>query len=235
MNLMKYKTQITLFNSYFDENDNLSAKSILNIFQDVAAHHAEDIGVGYKKMLGKNLYWILTRIKFDIVKMPQINETVVVETWPHEKGRIDFDRDFKISSLCGKTYIIGTSKWCVIDTVNRSLQRTDNVVYNGIVVQDKNYENKFNKINLPEKESFYKFTHNVMFSDLDHNKHMNNTNYANLAINAAQNKQFSHFEINFLNECLLGDEIIIYLLKDENGEYVVGKNKEKDAFISFLS
>ena len=93
MNLMKYETRITLYNSYFDFNDRLTAKSILSIFQDVASIHAEEIGVGYESMLINNLYWVLSRIKFDVIKMPKINEVVVVETWPHIKGRIDFDRE----------------------------------------------------------------------------------------------------------------------------------------------
>ena len=235
MSLMKYETKITLFNSYFDENDNLSAKAILNIFQDVASIHADYIGVGYEEMLNKNLYWVLSRIKFDILEMPQINETVVVQTWPQEKGRIDFDRDFKILSETGDVYIIGTSKWCVINSETRSLQRTDNVVYNGECLPDKNYEEKFGKITLPEQELEYSFTHEVRFCDLDHNKHMNNTNYANLAVNVVQNKVFKHFEINFLTECLLGDKIEVSSTKNNSGEFVLGKNNEKDAFICFIS
>ncbi|MBQ8615718.1 MAG: hypothetical protein IJ415_04055, partial [Clostridia bacterium] len=124
MATMKYKTKIALFYSYFDFNDRLSTKSILNIFQDVASTHGEELGVGYLPMLEKNLYWVLSRIKFDILKMPEVNQTVIVETWPHQKGRVDFDRDLKITSEDGEVLIIGTSKWCVIDTVKRMLQRT---------------------------------------------------------------------------------------------------------------
>ena len=234
MDYMKLKKQITLYNSYFDKNDNLSAKAILNIFQDVAAFHAEEIGVGYEEMLKKNLYWILTRIKFDIIRKPEINETVVVKTWPHEKGKVDFDRDFKISTLQGDELIIGTSKWCVINTTSRSLQRTDNVEYNGICLSEKNYEEKFNKIQLPEIEGNYKFSHTVQFSDLDHNNHMNNTNYANLVLNAVNNKNFSHFEINFLNECLLSEIIDVFVVRVENKEYVVGKVNGKLSFVCMV-
>ena len=235
MDYMKYTTKITLFNSYFDMNDNLSAKSILNIFQDVASIHAEEIGVGFNAMLKKDLYWVLSRIKFDILKMPQINETVVVETWPHEKGKIDFDRDFKIFSESGEVYILGTSKWCVINTLNRTLQRTDNVNYSGTCLPNKNYEEKFGKIILPEQNLLFKFEHEVKFCDLDHNNHMNNTNYALLALNAVDNKKFSHLEINFLNECVKADKIKVYTLKNEKSEYVIGENNQKQAFVCLIN
>ncbi len=231
--IMKYETKLTLFSSYFDANDNLSIKSILSIFQDVAANHAEDIGVGYLTMLNKNLYWVLSRVKFDIIKMPEPNQTVIVETWPHKKGRIDFDRDMKILSEDGTVLITATSKWCVIDTVNRRLQKAENVNYIGEIHPEINYTEKFDKITLPESEQLFMFSHRVGFCDLDHNKHMNNTNYANLISNAITNKAITHFEINFINECLENDEISIFKTISNSGEYVVGKVQDKIVFSSY--
>lgn len=234
MSIMKHTTKITLYNSYFDLNNRLSAKSVLNIFQDVASIHGEEIGVGYLPMLEKNLYWVLSRIKFDILKIPEINQTVVVETWPHEKGKIDFDRDIRILSETGEVLVIGTSKWCVIDTVARRLQRTDNVTYVGEIYQETTYPDKFLKVTLPSEELAYKFTHTVRFSDLDHNQHMNNTNYANLIANALKNKEFTHFEINFLNECLENNQIEVSSINTDDGEYVVGKVEDKNVFSSYV-
>ena len=231
---MKHTAKIKLYSSYYDENDKLSIKSILNLFQDVASIHAVEIGVGYLEMLDKNLYWILSRIKFDIIKMPITHTTVLVETWPHEKGRIDFDRDFRILSEDGEVLVVGVSKWCVIDTETRSLQRTDNVNYNGEIYEEKNYDDKFLKISIPTEKLQERFIHTVRFSDLDHNHHMNNTNYALLSANAAKTEKFSHFEINFLNECLEGDEIVVSSAETEEGEFVVGKNGEKTAFAVFV-
>lgn len=234
MQEMVYSAKITLYNSYFDFNDNLSPKAILNIFQDMASIHAEEIGIGFNNMLNKNLYWVLSRVKFDIIKMPKVNQTIIAKTWPHPKGRIDFDRDFQILSESGELLIKGTSKWCVINTQTRALQRTDDVNYNGECILDKNYEEKFGKIIVPEENFEFKFNHTVRFSDLDHNKHMNNTNYALLAISALENKYFNHFEINFLNECLMGDEIVLSTLKNNNGEYVLGENKNTQSFTVFV-
>ena len=234
MKEMIYETKMILYNSYFDANDKISPKSILNIFQDVASYHAGEIGVGYEDMLKQNLYWVLSRIKYDIIRMPKIDEQVIVQTWPHEKGRIDFDRDITISSLSGEPLIIGTTKWCVIDTQSRMLQRSTNVNYNGIHINKMNYEEKFNKISIPEKETNKIFNHKVVFTDLDHNKHMNNTNYASLVCNAVNNKQFTHFEINYLNECLYNDEIEVVKIEDDSKEIVIGSVNDKKAFVAMV-
>lgn len=234
---MKFQTEITLYNSNFDANDNLTFKSILNIFQDVASLHGELLGVGYQAMLEKNLYWVLSRIKIDIIKMPKPNDVVIVQTWPHEKGRVDFDRDLKILSKSGEVLIIGTSKWCVIDVQKRMLQRTDNVNYVGQtqkICQDKNYQEKFGKIVVPDGEKQKKFLHQVRFSDLDHNKHMNNTHYATLAQNALEGKMFSHFEINFNAECVLGEQILVEAVEMPNQAFVLGSVNGKNAFIVYV-
>lgn len=232
--MLRYKTTMTLYNSHFDINNNLTAKAILGIFQDVASIHGEEIGVGYEAMLSKNLYWVLSRVKFDIIRMPKINEEVVIETWPHEKGRIDFDRDMKISSKNGEVLIIGTSKWCVINSNTRMLERTDNINYIGEICPNINYADRFNKIILPNEEKQFCFTHRVQFSDLDHNKHMNNTNYANLVLNACKRKNISHFEINFINESKFDETIDVSLISHEDEEYIIGTNNEKTIFVTLV-
>ena len=63
---------------------------------------------------------------------------------------------------------------------------------------------------------------------------MNNTNYANLIFNTTNNKTFSHFEINFLNECLDGDEINILHTIENDKEYVIGSAENKIYFTSLI-
>ncbi len=235
MAIMKYTAKITLFNSYFDLNKRLSAKSILCILQDVAAVHAEELGVGLDALLSKNLYWVLSRIKFDIIKMPEMNQTVIVETWPHEKGRIDFDRDMRILSEDGNELIIATTKWCVIDTVSRTLQKTENVNYiGGDYLDSTTYEGRFGRLTLPGAEPTECFCHTVSFCDLDPNNHMNNTNYANLVLNAAENKLFSHFEINFISECKENELISVSKIATDDGEFVTATVNGKTAFNAFI-
>ena len=145
----------------------------------------------------------------------------------------DFDREFKICSLGGETLITGVSKWCVIDTTTRTLKRTDGVDYVGEYVDQKIYLEPFNKITLPNDMGKKQLTHVVNYSDLDHNWHMNNTNYANLITAVCKNKDFTHFEINFISECMENQEISVYS-KEENGEFFVGKVGEKVSFTAYL-
>lgn len=232
MKVLEYEMKVKLYNSYFDVNDHITPKAVLNIFQDVAATHAELINIGYEDLLKNNLYWVLSRVKYDIIKMPKPDEEVIIKTWPHEKGKIDFDRDMLVTSLNGELLIKGTTKWCVIDVSTRMLQRTTNIIYNGICSEEKNYQERFNKISIPDVTLSYKFTYQVNYSDIDHNHHMNNTNYAIPIINAIENKNISHFEINYLTECLLNDKMEIYSYRYENKEVIMGIVNNNKVFTS---
>lgn len=222
MDIMKYTTKITLFNSYFDCNNKLKPTAIFNIFQDVASIHGELLGVGYEEMLKKQLFWVLSRVKYTIIKQPRINDEVIVETWPNEKGRIDFDRDFSITNKNGELLVMGTSKWCVISVNTRSLERTDNVNYPGTCHTQKMFNEKFIKTASAEISGMPKLTHTVQFSEIDHNMHANNTNYATYVTNALNNTYFNHLQINFISECKLGDQLLIYVQESENGTLVSG-------------
>ena len=53
-------------------------------------------------------------------------------------------------------------------------------------------------------------------------------------MNASAKKEFSHFEINYLNECKVGDEIDVSSVASEGKEYVVGEEEGKISFISLI-
>lgn len=233
MDYSKYITKVKLFNSYFDCNDKLKPTSIFNLFQDVACVNGEQLGVGFTEMLNKNLYWVLSRVKYDIIIAPKVDEEVFVETWPCEKGRIDFDRDFLIKNLNGEVLIMGTSKWCVISTITRSLERTDNVIYNSPCLTIRNYTEKFVKTESLPLGDNPDFVHTVTFSEIDHNKHLNNVNYATYVTNTLTDYYFNHLQINFISECKLGDEIKVFKKQTDEGYLISGYVNDVLKFSAF--
>ncbi len=233
MDYSKYIVKVKLFNSYFDCNDKIKPTAIFNLFQDVACVNGEQLGVGFEAMISKNLYWVLSRVKYDIIIAPKVDEEVFVETWPCEKGKIDFDRDFLIKNLNGEVLIMGTSKWCVISSVTRTLERTDNVNYNCTCLQTRNYTEKFVKTEAVEIKDKADFVHTVTFSEIDHNQHLNNVNYATYVTNTLTDYYFNHLQVNFISECKLGDEIKVFKKQTDNGYLISGYVNETLKFSAF--
>ncbi len=222
-NLLLYTEKMKLNSSMFDLNDKIKASAILEIFQDVAGLHVEKLGVGFKDLLEKGLLWVVTRIKFDVIKSPVPYEEVVAETWPHQSGKIDFDRDFLIKSNTGEVLIKGTSKWCVISLETRKFALPTCVQYpEGSVFYDKvNYEEKFVKTASIESREIADFSHTVEYHEIDHNMHLNNAFYATYVFDTMKSDEFSHMQINFIAECKLGDTIEVFKEKQEDGSVLL--------------
>ena len=64
---LKHTEKIKLLNSNFDLNDRLKPTSIFELFQDVACVHGEEMGVGFEEMLEKKLFWVVSRVKYDVL------------------------------------------------------------------------------------------------------------------------------------------------------------------------
>jgi acyl-ACP thioesterase len=223
INDMKYITQIKLFPSYFDLNDRIKPTAVMSIFQDVASEHGERLGIGFKAMLDKKLYWIIIRAKYDVLTSPVPYQDVVVETWPHQKGKVDFDRDYLIKDTDGNVLIKGTSKWCVISSETRKLELPDGVDYNtsSPFCPEINYTERFVKTPSIERRATADYEHRVGYNEIDHNMHLNNVNYATYVFETLEAKDLKHLQINFISECKLGETIEVFKQVQDDGSFLI--------------
>ena len=88
-----------------------------------------------------------------------------------------------------------------------------------------------NKINFDSLTETYEKV-KVEKSMIDHNFHMNNCHYARWIYNIIdlEGGKIKTFEISFLNEAILGDEIELRYKKDNNYWYVEGYKTDKICF-----
>lgn len=229
---LSYSEVVKLLPSQFDLNDRLSPTAIMGLFQDIASIHGELIGVGFEKMLSKGLYWVLIRTKYDVIVQPKPYQQVVLKTWPHIKGRVDFDRDYLITDMSGNILIKGTSKWCVISTETRKFVLPTAVEYPKDLEYETeiNYQEKFAKTPSIQQKQDADYEHVVEFNEIDHNKHLNNVHYATYVFNALKNDDLSHLQLNYISECKLGDKIKLYVEKVEDEMLVSGYVDEELKF-----
>ncbi len=221
----EYKKEYSLRFSDFDRFDNFAAWGILDLFQDSASRHGESLGIGYEKMLGNNLLWVISKVKFKILSPLKVYEDVTVSTNPLKSSRAVFLRDYKIYDEKGKLAVIGSSQWTLIDVSSRRLVPLGGVMpeldYSGIVP---NFPEKFKKISYffcGEK----KISLTPPFSSLDHNGHINNVGYTRFvydALKLKENENIEFFQMDYLSEILLGDTVEMYVKRDGKNIYCKG-------------
>lgn len=229
MKLMKKSMDFFIQTRDVDQNDRIRAASLIDFFQDIAGLHAEELGVGYEVLKEKNYAWVILYQRFEIIKMPPYLEYVTITTWPKPKSRLEFEREYLMTSKDGQPLVQGISNWVVIDLESRGLVRTDKINFNGEYVTETNYSEKCKrKLNLDKTKIMDSFTYEVQLGDLDHNGHMNNARYMNVIYNHMDfyqaSKYISTVEIAYIKEARFQDELTI-------GHYPIDG---KEAFIGFV-
>ena len=228
--IMRFSREISPLAGSFDANDLMRPASVLDIFQDAAARHAELLGCGYQAMLNKNRLWVLLRNHYRVVKYPYYTQELVVSTWP-KQGRLDFDRSYLLCDKNGEVLIKGISKWCVIDATTRRLVKDTRVEYPEQCPQELACSPAV-KLALPrDGEKCACFTAGI--SDLDHNGHMNNTRYADILQNCLEkNEGITELDFNYLHEMSLGDGIEVYKKREGDKLQVWGVRDGVACFIA---
>ncbi len=226
--------EYTLRGSDFDRFKQIKPSAVLDLFQEVAGQHACSLGVGFSDMLEKGLLWVVLKVKYQVVKVPELYQGVRVLTWPLEQKRLDFQREYLIKdSKTGETLVKGTSQWAVIDKNTRKLTKADNV-YKNIdgYCSDVNFSEKLLRIGDFQGEFKHKVTSE--FTHIDPNFHVNNAKYGDYvldAINSSQPLNIKEFQIDFHKEILNNTETDIFVEENENTVLVKGVQNDEYMFL----
>lgn len=217
----------TLTTNDFDCYDRLTPAAILNYFQDIAGRHAEALDIGFTALAQRGYYWILTRNVYEIVRPLENYEDIIVSTWPHKPSSFDFTREYEIHDRQGNLLIKGQSKWLVIDKETHQIQRSRVISYgSGAHLDRSNFTfglDKLDNFDLVTTPAIYqsKITH----SQIDHNGHMNNAQYAYEILNALAptiDQVIDRFEINYLGEMYAGDILSLHATEVKNEVWIEG-------------
>ncbi len=230
--MLYYEKKLSLRVSDYDLRDRLAPSAVLDLFQFVATEHAERIGIGYKAMLEKNLFWVLVRCRYDVVKNPEYCSEITVKTWPREEGRIDYDRDYEITDEKGDLLVYGSSKWCVVNAATRRIAVNGEVRYSDREFYGKAvYPDGLKKIKDFSTDGFSSEKGRTTYSDLDHNGHVNNANYGKFVLNALRpDAEIKSFGIDFINEMSADSDYEVFFGKDEGKTKVKGVSDGKQNF-----
>ncbi len=233
MSVMQLEKEFFIHTSMVGKNDYIRPAAILDLFQDMASLHANQIGVGFDDIVKKNYFWIVSSIEFEQLRQFKSISYVKVKTWPKEKNRLEYIREFTISDLEGNLLVKGISTWVVIDIATRKLTRGDDIIFNGEYSNETNYPNyRRRKIPLLNDNVIKEWDYKVLATDLDHNGHMNNAKYADIIYNGLfDDRSVKNLHISFLHEALLNDNIhVSYYKNDSNTNYYIGKIDDKVCF-----
>lgn len=231
----KFIRYARLRNSDFDCNDVLLPSAVLELFQDIAGEHADELNIGYKDLFKKNLIWVIVRTKLEILKNPKAYDNVKLITWPGEPRKIDSDRNYLMVDEKDEIIAKAVSRWVIVDYESRRIVKLKDIPFgDGVFVQEKLFDS-LDKLEQIDVTSFIEVKSS--YTDLDHNGHVNNTRYPifmTSAIKELQNKIITSMQIEYVKEIPANSTIKIGYITKGNSIYVKGYVGEELSFYSLI-
>jgi len=214
-----------------DFKKELKLSSLFGLFQDTASVAAEKLGAGVVTLAEKfSVAWILTRIKVQIERIPALDEEITVETWPHQPGRLEFERDYLVRDAAGNAIVRAVSNWVLMDIVTRELRRTDLININYPPFIDEHaLDSKPGRLKpAGHPEEVYRRV--IGYSDVDFNGHINNTRHIDYTMDCFPLESHKHYrvstiEVNYIKEAFPGDTLVMATdisAMDSNRVYIEG-------------
>ena len=94
--------------------------AMLRLFEDDCCLQGEAVGDGFRDSFGR---WFLTAYSVKVLKRPEYNDFVTVNTWSRELKGVSASREFELRSADGSLLAIALSNWARMNTALGKLER----------------------------------------------------------------------------------------------------------------
>lgn len=205
-----------------DYTDHLSAWSLARIFQDAADSHTEYYHVGFSDLMQHDQAWVLSRIHYRYLAMPRALQHITVRTWSRRADRLSAIRDTEMVDKQGKVMAASTSMWVIMGMKSRRVEHmipdVVNFAHESRMATDIDI---LHKIKLPPMSDDHLMScFPVQHSAIDHNLHVNNSDYIRWIVDALKTKDdaalqdsvhIDSLEINYFMETHQGEEVKVFM------------------------
>ena len=215
-------------------NGSLKYTDLCNLLQLTAATHSEIGGISFSDMQEFDQAWVLSRMRVEITELPKWKDIVTVKTWINS---LENSRSVRALEMYvnGKKVVGSETFWAVFNTEKRRPEALAlPFEHYELYPENKATQKTFSKINLNiDKEMIFEKT--VVLSDLDIVNHVNNVKYLEWCLDFVDeklifNQKIESFEMNFLKELSLKDEVVIHESLNENNTVFSITKEDKTCF-----
>ena len=222
-----------------DANRVCRAADLMRFMQQAATCQLEVFGPDLDTLQSRGHAFILSRIAIDFPSPVHTFEKVVCTTWPCSSSRgMMFDRCFEIfgGETGDRIAARAASQWALLDYKNQKLLRTDDAdVY---FTRDEAVTTSLPlRFRIPKDAPLTAVGEKtVRYSDIDTNRHLNNTHYCDLLSDCLpmDGKRIAALSIAFQKEAPLGETITVFRTEepDENGIYYFRTVRQSDGAVN---
>jgi medium-chain acyl-[acyl-carrier-protein] hydrolase len=191
---------------------------LLQYLQEAAAHHAEQLGVGFGDLDQRRCFWVLANLRLEVAAAPRWGDEVTVRTWPSGCTRLTASREFLGAGSDGRELFRAASEWMILD---KQTSRPKNLTRLDLHLPPAGPKVLAAPLQRLQARDAYTPARSlpVPFSSLDFNGHVNNTEYVRWGLDGLYHTlrrapDIHALQATFLAEVFEGDEIEVLVAAD---------------------
>jgi len=192
-----------------DPNGNVRPTRLIRLFQETANLQMYARKPSYYELFGERKSFILTRMTAEILGQIHENDVIESRTWRAGAKAATFFRGHALYRD-GEMLARAQSEWTVVDVVDGHIYKTSEIDLSNYESGDAPELSIPKRFRLPKEELEERGGKDVFYSDGDMNRHMNNTNYADMItdfIDGIEEKELTSINFRFRKEAAVGCRI----------------------------
>ncbi len=212
--------------------------SLMQYLQEIAALHAQQLGLGFDKLSEMGGYWVLSNIRIEISRLPGREDEVTLKTWPSGYSRTIATREFAGKDQNSTELFRAGSDWMVLNKETNRLKNLFKLDLNLPKTGIKALPDELVRLE-PNGDYHQVDVMRVPRSAIDLNGHVNNTEYVRWGIDALSRafklkENIRRVQATYLSEVFEGDELDLLTTSITKDQFGVLGRKSGDETNVFL-
>ncbi len=198
---------------------NIKPSALQRYFQQIALEDIASYGATYTALREHSMVFVITKLRIDFLQTLRSGDAVVLRTFPYKTEGVTFFRAFEVYKN-GNLAAIADSRWVLINYQKRTILRPNDLPF---VIEQTAPTAEMPPIprRIMQKNIHNSVTRNVLLTEVDENKHLNNCVYSDYVIDHAPinvcDARIRALCILFDHEAYLGDTLEIRYENTDDG------------------
>lgn len=217
---MKWTENFRINSHDCDAAGSVRASLILRYMQETANLQLKNLGPTNEELRDRRIAFILSRINISMYAPLRAYDEISVSSWGCESRGVSFNRCYQIRRD-GELVAEAASVWGLVGIDDRKLYRVGEIEL-GFGTDEPLELDAPKRVHIPRELSLSLVGERpIVYSDIDANMHMNNTNYPDMLcdfIPDMDKKRVISLSISFAGEARLGETLKVYMTESD-GQY----------------
>lgn len=217
---MKWSEKYRINTHDCDPTGFVRASLILRYMQETANMQMKHLGPSNEELREQGKAFLLSRINMSLYHPLFAGDEIEAFSWGCESRGVSFNRCYQIRRG-GEVIAEAASVWGLVGIEDHKLYKIEDIKF-GFDVDEPLELDSPRRVHIPRELNLSLVgERTIVYSDLDGNNHMNNTNYPDMLcdfIPVMVGRRVISLGISFAHEARLGDILKVYMAESD-GEY----------------